>query len=95
VCDCKLLQLPRIAIKVKSCRFKSRRRYTLFLQSWCGYACGDQERSAFGREAALAKVSVIFKFLDVRVKARSRILSGQPFANSRQPGRPQRSLPMG
>lgn len=24
------------------------RRYTLFLQSRCGYACGDQERSAFG-----------------------------------------------
>ena len=28
----------------------SRKRYALFLQSSCGYACGDHEASAFGRK---------------------------------------------
>jgi hypothetical protein len=41
--------------------------YTMFLQSWCGYACDDQERSTFHPEAAFAKE--IFQLLDVRVNA--------------------------
>ena len=29
-----------------------KRGYTLFLQSQCGYACGDRETSAFGHKRA-------------------------------------------
>jgi hypothetical protein len=35
-------------------KFKSLSRYTLFLQSRCGYACGDRETSLFGRHQRLA-----------------------------------------
>jgi hypothetical protein len=55
------LQFCQVPNQREDCRtwhmqVSSRRRYTLFLQSRCGYACGDHERSASGQKRTVAAV---------------------------------------
>jgi hypothetical protein len=52
-----------------------KKRYTLFLRSPCGYACGDYEASALGRTLFNSPLLDAGKAMSLRERARRSLLA--------------------